>query len=86
MTNKFWIRWGIILFISAIYYIVIFYFNIIFAVNYSETMSMGGDFSSSQCVWFARQLLSDHNYVFIVSVVGFLICMPLILLAFKKIR
>ncbi|KAB1428251.1 hypothetical protein F8B54_12070, partial [Salmonella enterica subsp. enterica serovar Schwarzengrund] len=61
MTNKFWIRWGIILFISAIYYIVVFYFNIIFAVNYSETMSMGGDFSSSQCVWFARQLLSDHN-------------------------
>lgn len=86
MKNKFWIRWSVILFICAVYFVTDLYFNLIFAVDYSETMSMGGDFTSSQCVWFAKQLLMDHNCVAIVSILGFLICVPIILLAFKKIR
>ncbi|WP_368300298.1 hypothetical protein [Kluyvera sichuanensis] len=86
MKNKFCIRWGIILFICAIYLIVDLYFNFIFALDYSETASMGGGFTSSQCDWFAKQLLMDHNRVAIVSILGFLICVPLILLVFKKVR
>lgn len=86
MKNKFCIRWGIILFICVIYLIVDLYFNFIFALDYSETTSMGGGFTSSQYDWFAKQLLMDHNCVAIVSILGFLICVPLILLVFKKVR
>lgn len=86
MKNKFWIRWGCIIFICVIYYVLMFYFNVVFAVNFSETVSSGGDFTPSQCVWFAKQLLSDHNNSALVFFVGFLICMPLILFVFKKIR
>lgn len=86
MKSKFWIRWFSISFIFIIYYFVLFCFNFIFAIDYSENMSMGGDFNSSQCVWFAQVLLADHNNTALVSSVGFLVCVPLILLVFKKIR
>ncbi len=51
MTSKFWLRWGCVIFICVIYYVLMFYFNVVFAVNFSETVSSGGGFHSfSMCL------------------------------------
>jgi len=86
MTNKFLLRWVVILFIFIIYYIVFFFFHFIFQLDFSENMSMGGGFTAAQCHAIARELLSDHDNTAITSLVGFSVSVALILLAFKKIR
>lgn len=84
MGNKYWIRWGCIIFICVIYFVVIFLFNFIFALDLSETMSAGGEFTHSQCLSFVDGLVAEHDNASFASFVGFLICMPLILFVFKK--
>jgi hypothetical protein len=84
MTNKFWIRWGCIMFITIIYFVVICFFNFIFALDLSETMSAGGQFTHPQCVAFVNRLAVEHDNAAFISFGSFLVCMPLILLVFKK--
>lgn len=89
MINKFWIRWGCIIFICVIYFAVILFFNFTFSLNLSinkETMYMGGNLTSSQCGAFVDGLVAEHDNASLVSFVGFLICVPLILFIFNKIR
>ncbi|MHA6307969.1 MULTISPECIES: hypothetical protein [Hafnia] len=86
MTNKFWIRWGCIVFICIVYFAVIFFFNFIFSLDLTETMSAGGQFTHPQCVAFIDGLVAEHDNATLASLVGFLICMPLILWVFKKVR
>ena len=87
LTNRnFWIRWVSILSICIAYYFIVFYFNLVLAVNYSETMSQGGGFTSSQYEWFIHELLYQHNNSALASTIGFAVCIPLILLIFKKVR
>ncbi|AYN26396.1 hypothetical protein D8682_04915 [Buttiauxella sp. 3AFRM03] len=86
MSRKFWIRWTSIALICIAYYFIVFYFNLIFAVNFSETMSQGGNFTASQCIWFVKEQLQNHNDSASASIIGFGICVPLILLIFKKVR
>lgn len=85
MTDKFLLRWVVIIFIFIIYYAAQFFFGLMFSLTYSFTMSMG-DFTESQCIGFARELLSDYDNAAIASLIGFSVGVPLILLAFKKIR
>lgn len=85
MINKFLLRWGVILVMFIINYAAQFFFSLMFSLTYSFTMSMG-DFTESQCVGFARKLLSDYDNSAIASLIGFSVGVPLILLAFKNIR
>jgi hypothetical protein len=41
MNKKFWIRWGCIGLICIAYYVIALYFDLVFAVNFSETVSQG---------------------------------------------
>ena len=43
MNKKFWIRWVSIALICLAYYVIVLYFDLVFAVNFSETMSQGGE-------------------------------------------
>lgn len=89
MTNKFWIRWGSITFICIIYFAVMFFFNFISVLNFSitmEAMNMGGNITPSECGSFVDGLVADRDNTSLASFAGFLICMPLILFVFKKIR
>jgi hypothetical protein len=39
MNKKFWIRWASIALICITYYVIVLYFDLVFALNFSETMS-----------------------------------------------
>ena len=41
MNKKFWIRWVSIALICAAYYAIVLYFDLVFALNFTETMSPG---------------------------------------------
>ena len=86
MISKFWIRWGSIALIIIAYYLTVLYFGFIFSFNFSETLSQGGNMTSAQCIYFAKEQLYNHNNSTLASLVGFGICVPLILLIFKKVR
>lgn len=86
MNKKLWFRWVSILLICAVYYLVVFYYDLVFAVNFSETMSQGGDLTSSQCAWLVKTLLQNHNDSALASSLGFAVCVPLIIFIFKKVR
>lgn len=86
INRKFWIRWISILLVCIAYYFIVFYFNFVLAVNYSETMSQGGGGTSSQYKWFIHELFKQHNNSALASTIGFAVCIPLILLIFKKVR
>lgn len=86
MNRKFLARWVSILLICLSYYLIVFYFDLVLAVNFSETMSQGGGFTSSQYEWFIGELMNQHNNSALASTVGFAVCVPLILLIFKKVR
>lgn len=86
MNNQFWIRWGCIALICIAYYVIVLYFDLVFAVNFSETVSQGWDFTPSQCTWFVKELSQNHSDSALASIVGFAVCVPLILLIFKKVR
>ncbi len=45
MNKKFWIRWVSIALICVAYYVIVLYFDLVFALNFSETMSQGGEFT-----------------------------------------
>lgn len=44
MNKKFWIRWMSILLICVAYYVIVLYFDLVFAVNSSETVKPGVGF------------------------------------------
>ncbi|MEM6160462.1 hypothetical protein AAH446_07900 [Erwinia sp. P6884] len=86
MNKRFCIRWASIALICIAYYVIVLYFDLVFAINFSETMSQGGEFTSSQCTSFVMELSQNHNDSALSSIVGFAVCVPLILLIFKKVR
>ncbi|XTZ40294.1 hypothetical protein ACQYRI_10200 [Salmonella enterica] len=86
MNKKFWIRWASIALICVAYYVIVLYFDLVFVVNFSETTSQGDDFTLSQCTWLVKTLVQNHNDSAAASTVGFAVCVPLILLIFKKVR
>lgn len=86
MNKKFWIRWGSIALICVAYYVIVVYFDLVFALNFSETMSQGGEFTPSQYIWFVKELSKNHSDSVLASIVSFTICVPLILLIFKKVK
>lgn len=86
MCYKFWIRWVSILTICTGYYLVLFYLDFIFSLNYSETISQGGDLYPSQCQWLVETLRQNHESAALASYAGFAICIPFILLIFRKVR
>ncbi len=45
MNKKFWIRWVSIALICAAYYATVLYFDLVFALNFTETISQGGEFT-----------------------------------------
>ena len=86
MNKKFCIRWISISLICVAYYVVVLYFDLVFALNFSETMSQGGEFTASQHIWFVQELSRNHSDSALASIIGFAVCVPLILLIFKKVR
>ncbi|WP_336141525.1 hypothetical protein [Erwinia sp. CGal63] len=86
MNKKFWLRWISITLICVAHYVIVFYFDLVFALNFSETISQGGEFTPSQCIWFAKELSQNHNDSALASIMGFAVCIPLVLLIFKKVR
>jgi hypothetical protein len=86
MNKKFWIRWGCIALICIAYYVIVLYFDLVFAVNFSETVSQGWDFTPSQLTSFVMGLSQNHSDSALASIIGFAVCVPLILLIFKKVR
>ncbi|HHC5198018.1 TPA: hypothetical protein ACN5P4_005962 [Klebsiella pneumoniae] len=86
MNKKFWIRWVSIVLICAAYYAIVLYFDLVFALNFTETMSQGGEFTPSQCTWFVKELAQNHSDSALASIIGFAVCVPLILLIFKKVK
>ena len=86
MNKKFWIRWVSIALICAAYYAIVLYFDLVFALNFTETMSQGGEFTPSQCTWFGKELAQNHSDSALASIIGFAVCVPLILLIFKKVK
>ncbi|WP_340138706.1 hypothetical protein [Enterobacter cloacae] len=86
MNKKFWIRWGCIGLICIAYYVIALYFDLVFAVNFSETVSQGWDFPPSQLTSFVMELSQNHSDSALASIIGFAVCVPLILLIFKKVR
>ncbi|WP_373964316.1 hypothetical protein [Kosakonia sacchari] len=86
MNKKYWIRWACIALICVAYYVIVLYFDLVFAVNFSETVSQGWDFTPSQLTWFVMELSQNHVDSALASLIGFAVCVPLILLIFKKVR
>ncbi|MDR0805437.1 MAG: hypothetical protein LBN41_01640 [Enterobacteriaceae bacterium] len=87
LNKKFWLRWISIILICIGYYLVLFYFDFIFALNFTSTMSQGGgEISSSACYSVIKHLAVDHSHAMTASYFGFILCVLLILLVFKKIR
>ncbi|EMH3786335.1 TPA: hypothetical protein UL576_004548 [Klebsiella pneumoniae] len=86
MNKKFWIRWVSIALICAAYYAIVLYFDLVFALNFTETMSQGGESTPSQCTWFVKELVQNHADSALASIIGFAVCVPLILLIFKKVK
>lgn len=72
--------------ICVAYYVIVLYFDLVFALNFSETMSQGGEFTPSQCTWLVNELSQNHSDSTLASIIGFAVCVPLILLIFKKVR
>ncbi|MCL6742441.1 hypothetical protein [Kosakonia sp. R1.Fl] len=85
MNKKYWIRWASIALICTAYYVIVLYFDLVFAVNFSETLSQGWDFTPSQLTCFVMELSQNHDDSALASIVGFAICVPLIRLIFKKV-
>lgn len=86
MNKTFWIRWVSIALLCVTYYVIVLYFDLVFTFNFSETMSQGGEFTSSQYVWFVKTLSQNHADSALAAIVGFAVCVPLILVIFKKVR
>ena len=86
MNKKYWIRWTSIALICVAYYVIVLYFDLVFAVNFSETVSQGWDVTPSQLTWFVMELSQNHVDSALASLIGFAVCVPLILLIFKKVR
>ena len=86
MNKKFWIRWVSIALICAAYYAIVLYFDLVFALNFTETMSQGGEFTPSQGTFFVKELAQNHSDSALASIIGFAVCVPLILLIFKKVK
>ena len=72
--------------ICAAYYAIVLYFDLVFALNFTETMSQGGEFTPSQWTWFVKELAQNHSDSALASIIGFAVCVPLILLIFKKVK
>lgn len=85
MNRKFWIRWVSIMLVCIAYYVIVFYFDLVFAVNFSETIGQGGGMLT-QCTWLVKTLLQNHNDLAFASTIGFAVCVPLILFIYKKVR
>jgi|GEM_PF-2207968 len=87
INKKFWIRWSSITLLCLVYYVTMLYFDLIFALSISETMSQGREFTAAQYIWwFIQELSRNHSDSALASIVGFAVCVPFILLVFKKIR
>ncbi|WP_334682973.1 hypothetical protein [Klebsiella pneumoniae] len=86
MNKKFWIRWVSIALICAAYYATVLYFDLVFALNFTETISQGGECTPSQCTRFVKELAQNHSDSALASIIGFAVCVPLILLIFKKVK
>lgn len=72
--------------ICVAYYVIVLYFDLVFALNFSETMNQGGEFTPSQYTWFVKELSKNHADSALASIIGFSVCVPLILIIFKKVR
>lgn len=72
--------------ICVAYYAIVLYFDLVFALNFSETMSQGGEFIPSQYAWFIKDLSKNHNDSALASLIGFTVYVPPILLILKKVR
>ncbi len=86
MNKMFWIRWLSVVLICVSYYVIVLYFDLVFAVNFSETVIQGWDFTPSQLTSFVMELSQNQSYSALASIIGFALCVPLILLIFKKVR
>lgn len=85
MNKKFWIRWVSIALICAAYYAIVLYFDLVFALNFTETMSQGENLPFSM-YRFVKELAQNHSDSALASIIGFAVCVPLILLIFKKVK
>nr|WP_258095991.1 hypothetical protein [Klebsiella pneumoniae] len=47
--------------ICAAYYATVLYFDLVFALNFTETISQGGEFTPSQCTRFVKELAALLN-------------------------
>ena len=86
MNKNFCIKWVSIALICVAYYVIVLYFDLVFAVNFSETVSQAWDFTPSQLTSFVMELSQNHSDSALASIIGFTVCVPLILLIFKKVR
>lgn len=88
MNYKSFIRWGLTCLLIVIYYVGLFFFDLIFNLNFSTEIRIIGIGDTSKARWtnFAAQLLSDHNSSMEFAYYGFAIVLLLIFIIHKKIR
>ncbi len=86
MNKKYRIRWASIALICVAYYVIVLYFDLVFSVSFSETVSQGWDFTPSQLARFVMGLSQNPHDMALAFIVGFAVCISLSFLIFKKVR
>lgn len=84
--NKTVVRRGCIALVCIIYYLVLAFFDLIFALQHQTYTSQGSGFTSMQSIRQANTLLALHQDAMNVAYIGFIISMVLIIFIHKKVR
>jgi hypothetical protein len=88
LNKKFWLRWAGIFLVFISYYLIQLYFDFVFSLYLSTKMNEPSDnkISSSICDAIIDGLVVNYNNARFTSYLGFMICVPLILIIYKKVR
>lgn len=88
MSHKIFIKWFLTIILIFIYYVGLFYYDLVFNLEFTSRISQPGlkEMPTNAWIKFSAQLLSGHNSAMEFAYYGFAIVLLLIFIIHKKIR